>query len=107
MVLAVLTVVVGRLGRMATTTEAVGRQVQAIKAANEDRVESLAASMRAAERAATEAETTARGVSRQIRELNRVTVDQALILVEVRDHLASMLSAADDQAVVVQAERKG
>lgn len=83
-------VVIVELRHLLARIDALGHQLQENTAAN-DQIGSLAQQIRAAEKAAANAEETSCTVSRQLIELNKVTVDQAVILVEVRDDLMKKL----------------
>lgn len=87
-------VIVRRLGRLSDGLEAFGRRLQETDAEHDRRAESLDQRLRAAERAATNADEISRSVSRQLVELNRLTVDKAVTLVDVRDDLRKRLPAS-------------
>lgn len=87
--------VITRLRHVSDKVDALGSQLQQTRTAGGQAIESLGQRMRAAEQAAAHAEETGRAVSRQLIELNRVTVDQAVILVAVRDDLMKRLPGPD------------
>jgi hypothetical protein len=87
-------VVIVELRRLLARIDALGHQLQENTAAN-DQIGALAQQISAAERAAVNAEETSRTVSRQLIELSKVTVDQAVILVEIRDDLMKKLPGPD------------
>ena len=85
--------VIVELRRLTARLDALGHQLQENTA--NDQIGSLAQQISAAEKAAVNAEETSRTVSRQLIELNKVTVDQAVILVDVRDDLRKKLPGLD------------
>jgi hypothetical protein len=74
-------------------------------AAHDSEIESLGQRLRSVERAAADAEETARSVARQLVELNRITVEQAVILVSVRDDLLKRLPVPDSRRRPIRAAK--
>jgi hypothetical protein len=101
-----LGVVIVDLRRLVTKTDVLGQQLHE-RPADDQQIESLARQTSAAEKAAVNAEETSRLVSRQLSELSKVTVDQAVVLVEVRDDLVKKLPRPDGRQAVRHAQSTG
>jgi ABC-type transporter Mla subunit MlaD len=99
--------VLARLQRLLEKVDAIGRQLHETRADHDQAIESFAQRQRATEQAAANAEETGRAVSRQLTELNKITVDQAVVLVGIRDDLMRRLPGTDGRPTGRQAESKG
>lgn len=94
------------LRRLVARTDVLGQQLHE-RPADERQIESLARQISAAEKAAVNAEETSRQVSRQLTELSKVTVEQAVVLVQVRDDLIKKLPRPDGRQAVRHAGSTG
>lgn len=100
-------VALGRLQRLLDRVGGAADQVQASNAACRQHVESLTKRMGSVEESSANAAQTGRAVCRQLTELNRVIVDQAVILVEVRDDLRKAKSSTSRTAPASRQEAEG
>ena len=82
-----------RLRDLSANVDRLGNQLDATKASYDQHVDSLTLRMGAVESASGKAEQSGRSLSHQITELNRLLVDQAVILVEVREGMDKGQSA--------------
>ena len=97
----------GRLQRLLDRIGGAADQLQASNAANRQHVESLTERMGSVEESSANAAQTGRAVCRQLTELNQVIVDQAVILVEVRDDLRKAKSSTSSAAPASGPEPEG
>ena len=99
--------VLGRLQRLVDRVGGAADQLETTNAASRQDVESLTERMGSVEESSANAEQTGRAVSRQLTELNRVIVDQAVILVEVREDLRKAKSSTSSAAPARGPEPEG
>jgi cell division protein FtsB len=93
--LAVGRLAVVRLRSLLASLEAIGRQIEASRATQDHHAESLDRRMRAVEASAATSEREARMISLQMVDLNRVMVQQADILITVRNNVMAERSGAN------------